>query len=225
MGMTCWSAKRRITDYVDGRLRGSELTRVESHLSACGECQLRINEVRSLRSTLRTLPPAEMPADLRVRLRVKASQERSVLLQTNGSRWLRFWNIWKFRLNELMRPLTIPATGGFISAIALFGVFALTFSTTTRIVAEDVPVVYADHINANLVPMELRSSEVVVTFSTDGSGRITDYAFREGSKSVIGDTGRLQSNNISLPNIPSVLTAQPISSDIRISFTPLLFRR
>jgi anti-sigma factor RsiW len=226
MGMTCWSIKRRIVDYVDGRLRGGELTRFENHLSECRECELRVNEVRSVRSSLRGLPPVEIPSDLRVRLRVKASQERVVLLQTNGSRLLRAWNVWKFRLNEMMRPLTIPATGGFVSALALFGMFALTISTTTHIVTEDVPIsLFTEHINANLVPMELRTSVVVVTFSTDGSGRITDYAFREGSKSVVGGTARLQSNIISLPDIPSVMTAQPISSNIRISFTPIVFRR
>jgi hypothetical protein len=224
MGMTCWSIERRVNDYVDGRLRGGELNRFESHLSECGECELRIDEVRSVRSSLRGLPATEMPADLRVRLRVRASQERLVLLETNGSRWLRIWNVWKFRLNEMMRPFTIPATGGFVSALALFGVFALTISTTTRVVAYDVPIAYTDHIDATLVPMDLQQL-VVVTLSTDGNGRITDYAFREGSRSVIGDTALLQSNNISLPNIPSVMRiAQPISSDIRISFKPIVFR-
>jgi hypothetical protein len=226
MGMTCGSIKRRINDYVDGRLRGSELTRFESHLSECGECELQIDEVRSVRSSLRGLPATDVPAELRVRLRVRASQERLVLLETNGSRLLRVWNTWKFRLNELMRPLTIPATGGFVSSIALFGMFAFTISTTTRIVTQDVPVnYYADHIDANLVPMELRST-VFVTFSTDGNGRITDYWFREGSKSVIGETSRLQSNSISLPDIPSVMTfTQPVSSDISITMKPLDFRR
>jgi hypothetical protein len=170
-----------------------------------------------------------MPADLKVRLRVRASQERLVLLETNGSRLLRFWNTWKFRLDELMRPITLPVTGGFVSAVALFGAFAFMISTTTRVAAAyDVPVVYADYMSANLVPMDLRSSgDITVTFSTDASGRITDYAFRDGSKSVIGETSRLQSNNISLPDIPNVMTntrRQPVSSDISITFTPLLFR-
>ena len=62
MGMTCWSVKRRMNDYVDGRLRGGELTRFESHLSECGECELRIDEVRSVRSSLRSLPASQMPA-------------------------------------------------------------------------------------------------------------------------------------------------------------------
>ena len=224
MGMTCRSVNRRINDYVDGRLRGGELTRFEAHLSGCGECELRIDEVRSVRSSLRGLPPSVMPADLRVRLRVRASQERQVMIETNGSHLLRAWNAWKFRLNQMMRPLTIPATGGFFSSVALFAAFALTISTTTRVVAYDVPVVYADHVDANLVPVEL-SSLVVVTLSTDGNGRITDYGFREGSKSFVGDATRLQANNISLPDIPSVMSiAQPVSSDIRISFKPIVFR-
>jgi hypothetical protein len=224
MGMTCRGVIRRINDYVDGRLRGGELTRFEAHLSECGQCELRIDEVRSVRSSLRSLPPSEMPADLRVRLRVYASQERAVLLETNGSRWLRFWHVWKFRLNEMMRPLTIPATGGFLSALALFGMFAFTIGTSTRGVAYDVPLAYDDHIDATLVPMELRSL-VVVTFSTDGSGRITDYMFREGSHSVIGDTAHLQSSGICLPDLPGVMRlAQPVSSDISISFKPIVFR-
>jgi hypothetical protein len=197
---------------------------METHLSECRECEIRMGEMRSVRSSLRGLPQAELPADLHVRLRVNASRERQVLLETNGSRWLRFWNVWKFRLNEMTRPFTIPATGGVVSALALFGVFAFTFSTTTHAVTYEVPVLYADHFDANLVPMQL-SSLVVVTFSTDGNGRITDYAFREGSKSVVGDMAHLQSNNISLPDIPGVMTfAQPISSDIRISFKPIVFR-
>jgi hypothetical protein len=224
MGVTCRSVIRRINDYIDGRLRGSELTRFEAHLSECGECELRIDEVRSVRSSLRSLPASEMPDDLRVRLRVRASQERMVLIETNGSRWLRFWNVWKFRLNEMMRPLTIPATGGFLSAVALFGMFAFTIGTSARAVAYDIPVIYDDHIDATLVPIELRSL-VVVTLSTDGHGRITDYTFREGSHSVIGDTARLQSNNISLPDLPGVMRfAQPVSSDISISFKPIVFR-
>jgi hypothetical protein len=165
-----------------------------------------------------------MPADLRVRLRVRASQERVVLLETNGSRLLRFWNTWKFRIDDMMRPITLPATGGLFSSLALFAVFAFTISTTTRIVSSDIPVSYLPNMGANLVPMELQSPSVV-QFTTDGSGRIKNYAYSEGSKSVIGQTSHLESNNISLPDIPNVMTiSQPVSSDIRITFTPLVYR-
>ncbi len=225
MAMSCGSVKRRTTEYIDGRLRGSDLARLESHLSECGQCVMAIDEIRSVHLQLHNLSTAQIPDKLRVKLRVDASRECVQVRETNGSMFRRFWNAWKFRFNEMMRPVTIPATGGLFSAIALFGAFALTFSATTRIVTYyDVPVIYASHSPANLVPMELRSS-AVVTMSTDSSGRIIDYAYSEGSESVIGQISKLQSNNISLPNIPNVMAiAHPMSSDIRITFTPLVFR-
>ena len=124
-----------------------------------------------------------------------------------------------------MRPLTIPATGGLLSSVILFAALAFTISTSTRGVTYEVPVLYADRNEANLVPVQLRSS-VVLTLSLDGNGRITDYAFRDASASYVGDPMRLQANNILLPDFPSVLVLEhPISRDISIEFTPLIFRQ
>ncbi|MBV8812338.1 MAG: zf-HC2 domain-containing protein [Acidobacteriaceae bacterium] len=218
--MTCWSVKRRKTDYVDGRLRPGERSRLEAHLQNCDSCDLEINEMRSVRSSLRNLLKPDAPAALRTRLRVIASYERHVLLETNGSRVRRVWNNWKFRINQMMRPLTIPATGGLLSSLLLFGALALTISTTTRAVQYEVPVYYENHIDPNLVPLELRSS-VFLTLSLDGSGRITDYAVQQGeSKSFVGDPARLQGNNISLPEFPE----RSRSGDISISFIPVVYR-
>ncbi len=179
-----------------------------------------------IQNDLRKLPQVQPPVHLRTALRVMASRERQIVVDTRGSRWQRFWNVWKFRLNELMSPFTIPATGGFVSSCVLFAALALTISRATHVVAYEVPVMYADRMDANLVPVELRSS-VIVTLSLDGNGRITDYAVHDGSDSFVGDTTRLQqARNIPIPEFPSVLAlAQPISSDISIKFTPLLFRQ
>jgi hypothetical protein len=174
---------------------------------------------------LRKLPQAQPPKRLTAALLVLASRERQSLLETDGSRWQRIWDSWKFRLKELMRPFTIPATGGVVSSCCLFAFLALTIGQTGRVAAYEVPVLYADRIDANLVPLELRSA-VIVTFSLDGHGRITDYAVHDGRDSFVGDASQLQARNIALPEFPSVLAlAQPISSDISIRFTPLLFRQ
>jgi hypothetical protein len=89
-----------------------------------------------------------------------------------------------------------------------------------------VPVIYSsNHIDANLVPVELRSS-IVLNMSLDGNGRITDYAFRDDARSVQGDPASLQHQNIEVPDIPSVMTLTvPVSSDIQISVTPMDFIR
>jgi hypothetical protein len=174
---------------------------------------------------LRKLPEPKAPESLRTRLQVSASLERQVVLENDGSRLLRAWNAWKFRMNQLMRPLTIPATGGILSSLILFGALAFTIGASTPGVAYEVPVLYASRADPNLVPVELRSS-VVLTLSLDGNGRITDYAVRDGSNSFVGDPARLQGDNISLPDFSSVLAmAQPTTRDISISFIPIVFQR
>ncbi|MDQ2840882.1 MAG: hypothetical protein M3Y72_07575 [Acidobacteriota bacterium] len=191
----------------------------------CDGCSALVYELRSMRSSLAELPAPVAPRSLRSRLLVLASKERQILLESNGSRLVRLWEAWRFRVNQLMRPLTIPATGGVVSSAILFGALAFTIGTTTRQVTYEVPVIYADRMDANLVPLELQSS-VVLTLSLDGHGRITDYFVRDRSGGFAGDASRLQYNNIQMPEFPSVLAlAQPTIGDIRISFTPIVFRQ
>ncbi len=223
--MNCWSARRRIDDYVDSRLRARDRSRVEAHCNECAGCSLRFEQSRSVRAELGKLWGPISPARLRTALRVIASQERQSTLATHGARWKGIWNRWRFRLDQFMRPLTVPATGGLLSSLILFGALAFTIGTSTQIVSYEVPVFFADHSEANLVPVELRSS-VMVTLSLDGNGRITDYSVRDGAASFVGDAARLQPANISMPTFPSVLAlAQPINSDISILFRPIVFRQ
>jgi putative zinc finger protein len=224
--MTCYSARRQITVYVDGRLRESERSRIAAHLRKCDPCTSHFEQIASLRSAAGDLPKAFAPAHLTSTLRVMASRERQVIEQNKGSRFRAVWNRWKFRMDEMIRPLTIPATGGLLSSFILFGTLAFTIGTATRTVSYDVPLVYADTEDANLVPLQFGSDAVVLTITTDSNGRIRDYAVHDGSDSFTGDTARLHANNIALPQFPSVLAlAHPISGDIRISFTPLEVRQ
>jgi hypothetical protein len=177
-----------------------------------------------IQNELQKLPQVQPPGHLTTSLRVIASRECQAMASTRGSRWQRLWQAWKFRLELLMNPFTLPATGGVASSLLLFALLSLTISRTGQVVGYEVPVIYADQTVANLVPLELRSS-VIVTFSLDRKGHITDYAVNDGSDSFVGDATRLQAKSISIPEFPSVLAlAQPITSDISIQFTPLLFR-
>jgi anti-sigma factor RsiW len=72
--MSCTRMENRILAYVDGRLKESERLEMEKHLSACGACQLRVNEFRAVAGFLDELPQIEPSAafDVRVRARVAA---------------------------------------------------------------------------------------------------------------------------------------------------------
>ena len=72
--MSCTRMENKILAYVDGRLKESERLEMDKHLSACGACQLRVNEFRAVSGFLDELPQIEpSPAfDVRVRARVAA---------------------------------------------------------------------------------------------------------------------------------------------------------
>ena len=210
---------------MDGTLRERERFRVSSHLRECDACASYFDQVGSMRSALRDLPVPAAPATLGTRLRVIASRERQKLLQTHGSQLQFLWNKWKFRVNQFMRPLTIPATGGLLSSLILFATLAVSIAQTTRGVAYEVPLLSEEGGGANLLPFDVRSA-VFLTISLDDKGRIRDYAVRDNSGSFTGDPSRLVSSNIVLPQFPGVLTfARPISGDISISLRPIVFRQ
>ena len=156
--MTCSSAKRDSTPYVDGKLRAIERSRIALHLRQCDACSSYFDQMSSLRAGLQQLSTPVAPRMLKTRLRILASRER---LYNTGSPLQFMWQRWKFRLHEFMRPLTIPATGGLLSSVALFATLALSIGQTVRAVAYEVPVLNSDRTDANLISVDMRSSIVL----------------------------------------------------------------
>jgi hypothetical protein len=225
MSITCLHAKRYSTAYVDGRLRFDQRQGVADHLIECEECTAYFEQVTVIRSALQELATPTIPSRLQTNLKVLASRERANVVRSRGSRLQAVWDYWKFRLNELMRPLALPATGGLISAVLLFGTFILMMGTTTRIAGYEIPLCAMTENDASLLPLDLRSHLVVLNMTLDGNGRMEKG---DVSSSAPQFTAALQSrcSNITLPQIPTVFAvAQPISGDIQIKFVPLAFRQ
>lgn len=58
----------RTSAYVDGRLTGRRLARAEAHLRTCPACATNVEAERALAERLRSLGPADAPADLEERI-------------------------------------------------------------------------------------------------------------------------------------------------------------
>ena len=221
--MTCFGAKRHSTAYLDGRLDAIKRSQVKAHVLSCESCSSHFEQIGAVKGALNNVPRPFAPAQLRTQLRVIASRERQLIELNGGSRLLAAWDRWRFRMDQMMRPITIPATGGLLSSLILFGTLAFTIGTTTRVVSYEIPIAYQNEAEANQLPFELRTAKVILNMSFDASGHLQDYAFADGSAI---DSGRLQYTNVMMPQFPSVLAlAHPTSGDIRISFTPLAFRQ
>lgn len=224
MSINCHEAKQYSAGYIDGRLRSNERLGVAEHLTNCESCSAYFDQVGMIRATMGQMPRPAIPAQLQTELRVIASRERAEVLRTRGSRWKAVWERWKFSLNDLMRPVALPATGGVLSTIAFFGLFVLTFGTTAARSSYDIPLCGVTGSDATLVPIELRTQSVTLNMSFDGSGRIADYNIANQNGSYNNVQAHLAA--ITVPEFSTVFAvARPISGDIQIQFVPLALRQ
>jgi len=84
-------------------------------------------------------PRALPPSDLAVRIKVAAAQAQHT--QDLRSQWQRFRDRAEILLDNVLRPVTLPATGGFVSAILVFAVVLQLIAPgiTVQAIPNDVP--------------------------------------------------------------------------------------
>jgi hypothetical protein len=142
--MTCATVRPKLAGYIDGAVtsasRASERVRVRAHLETCVSCREELERFRKLAVLLSRVPRSLPPADLAVRIRVAAAQ--SAPTQDLPSRLRRMRDRAEILLENVFRPLTVPATGGFVSAILVFVVVLQLMmpGITVRAVQNDVPI-------------------------------------------------------------------------------------
>jgi hypothetical protein len=124
--MTCGKIQNKLAGYLDDALatapRPEERTALRQHLNDCADCREELQRYRKLSVLLSRAPRSLPPADLAVRIKVAAAQAQET--QSWAGRWQRIKNRSEILLDNVFRPLTVPATGGLFSAIVIF-VFVL----------------------------------------------------------------------------------------------------
>lgn len=124
--MMCKQVRARLSGYLDDAFASTagpeERRKMGQHLDGCESCREELQRYRKLSMLLSRMPVAVPPADLAVRIKVAASQAQ----ETQGwpRRWQRIKDRAEILLDNVFRPLTVPATGGLFSALIIF-VFVL----------------------------------------------------------------------------------------------------
>ena len=220
---SCKQVAPQLPAMLDGQLEVAERRLLEMHLDGCAECAAKAHTLRKLHFAVKQLPVRIPPASLTTRLRVVASKECARRQQrvTLRSRWngvqldLRLW------VNNLMRPLAIPATGGFLSAVLLFTMLLPGINARTYSVINDVPTgLYTDPTAKNVMPLAFSDDDLVVEVTVDENGRMVDYSIAD-CKHVAASPQlrRAVENNLLFSEFtPATTFGQPHQSKIRISF-------
>ncbi len=141
--MKCATVRANLAGYMDDAISGAAEVRdrmqVRKHLDTCASCREELERFRKLSALLSRVPRSLPPADLATRIRVAAAQSPD--RENAPSTWRRVRDRAEILLDNVFRPITLPATGGFASAILVFVVVLqlIVPGITVRAVQNDVP--------------------------------------------------------------------------------------
>jgi hypothetical protein len=198
--MKCTTVRTKLAGYLDDALIGSarveERVRVTEHLEDCASCRAELQRFRKLAVLLSRVPKAAPPANLAVRIKVAVAQSQPAPTAAFSYRKLRDRaELW---LDNVLRPISVPATGGLLSAML---VFVLVFQMiapgiTVGAVENDVPInlmhpaelVSLSEYPATWAP-EQHDTELslphglLLDVTVDAQGQMIDYQILSGPSS------------------------------------------
>ncbi len=182
--MTCTDTRSLLSPYLDGALTGAERQAVSAHLQSCAVCTTELAGLNRTQALVSALGRQPAPPDLALRLRVAISQEMSMTWERRMQRALG-------RMEDTMNAFMLPATGGLVTAVVMFGLLIGGFMSMPRMVSagSDVP-------TSLYMPPKLASapfsdiftvkseSPVVIEALVDANGRVQDYRIIAGQDTV-----------------------------------------
>lgn len=220
---SCSTVGRKVSAFVDGRLPEREWQEVRTHLSACLACATEAEEMIQVRASLRQLPQRPVPAQISMRLRVIASRERVRAERGRGvfARARHLVDRIDLFFHNLMRPLAIPAVGGLLSTVVLFGAMLPTFATH-RAPGADTPLndaLFTEATVRAVLPVSFTDDNIAVDVLIDESGRMIDYSFPDGQSARDPELVRKLENMLLFTVYkPATSFGQPTSTRIRLTF-------
>jgi hypothetical protein len=122
--MNCAAARELLPGYLDGALPewSAEKThaRLGRHLDECVACRMELQRYRALSRMLANARPPVPPADLGVAIRSAVSRARA----NSGfaGRTRRAKTRLELLLGNILEPLALPASGGLVAALVVFGI-------------------------------------------------------------------------------------------------------
>jgi hypothetical protein len=198
--MKCTTVRTKLAGYLDDALTGTtsvaERVQIGEHLNGCTICRAELESFRKLSVLLSRMPKNIPPADLAVRIKVAAAQSQHS--QDWSSRFRKVRDRAEILLDNVFRPLTVPATGGVFSAVVVF-VLVLQLMVpgiTVRAVSNDVPLNIlrpAELVSLSDYPQPWGSEQhelelslpqgLQVYVTVDARGQMVDYEILSGPAS------------------------------------------
>jgi hypothetical protein len=172
---SCVEIRNHFSDYLDDLCTPQARKSIRYHLSFCDVCREQLEQWQSIQEELRAIPRRQVPPELALRLRVQMSQ----LLHKNL-----LSPIW-VRLENALKPLLIPATGGVLTAVICF----FLFMGSHVVPLTDTPDVTLQLVTPPrvqlLAPMDFNTCDntLVLVTQISAGGRVKGYQILSGQSS------------------------------------------
>jgi hypothetical protein len=190
--LECTHAQELLSSYIDSMTSPDETLRLEAHLAQCTACPDHLQSLISLRNMLARIEPVAAPEDLVLDTRVKLSHARN----HNYLDWF------DDRLNNVLKPLAMPALIGVSVTMLFFGVLFGNIVSTSTVLAQDFahlsPATAETESNShpqwnNSSVVELASNNnrleepLMLGLDISEEGRVMDYNILSGRRSPAVD--------------------------------------
>jgi Putative zinc-finger len=169
---SCVEIRSHFSDYVDDLCPPETLKSIRFHLTYCQACGEELEGWQSLRADLRALPRRRVPSDLALRLRVGMSH------QLHPSPFPQLW----VRLENVLKPLLIPATGGVLTAVICFCLIMGSQAVrVTSLPDVSLSIVTSPRVR-EFAPMDFNTGDnpLVLVTQIDAEGRVKSYRVLSG---------------------------------------------
>jgi anti-sigma factor RsiW len=197
--MKCTTVRSKLAGYLDHAVETAACTaernEMRVHLDGCAYCREELQRYRKLAVLLSRAPRVLPPSDLAIRIKVAAA--RAQQSDSWPGRWQRIRDRVEIVLDNVLRPVTLPATGGIVSAILVF-VFVLQLMApglTVQAVQNDTPLsimqpaelIALSDAPGNWAP-EQHDTELalphglMLDVTVDARGQMVDYQILSGPK-------------------------------------------
>jgi|tagenome__1003787_1003787.scaffolds.fasta_scaffold20663786_2 hypothetical protein len=185
----CEQVQALLSSYVDGAVSGAEMRAVSDHLRECIDCRAQHAQLERMREMLSALGRKAAPPELALKIQI-------AVLHQQGMTFKRRMQGLLVRTENAVNAFMLPATGGLVAALIIFGLFVGFFAVPRVSAHDDVPTTL--YIPPRLIaapdPALVGTANnggkpvgpVIIEAFVDSQGRLQDYniIYGEDNKEV-----------------------------------------
>jgi len=220
--MKCSDAKQLMSPYLDSAVTRSEMSALQLHIDSCGSCAERFIALQRAQVVIGNLGRKAAPSDLALKIRVAISQEVATARRSR-------WEMLRVRWENVFNAVMVPATGGLVTTIVMFGLL-INFLVPTQIPgANDVPTTLYTPPQLQSSPFEIaidpsRSEPLVVEAYVGADGRVQDYRILSGGENGEAVLSELKNMLIFATFRPATSFGRPTAGRAILAFSKIQVR-